>query len=98
MAWDDERAGAVIKNLMRHADIRPTFNEYGNGLPAPIREANTKSCEWFYAEQSYSCRDFSQFGTVVTIFADSLIQKEEVGVGSGGRTHDIQSHSLAFCH
>jgi len=20
------------------------------------------------------------------------------GVGSGGRTHDIQSHSLAFCH
>jgi hypothetical protein len=21
-----------------------------------------------------------------------------VGVGSGGRTHDIQSHSLAFCH
>ena len=21
-----------------------------------------------------------------------------LGVGSGGRTHDIQSHSLAFCH
>ena len=24
--------------------------------------------------------------------------KKEIGVGSGGRTHDIQSHSLAFCH
>ena len=22
----------------------------------------------------------------------------KIGVGSGGRTHDIQSHSLAFCH
>jgi integrase len=33
---------AVIKDLMRHADIRTTFNEYGNGLPAPMREANSK--------------------------------------------------------
>jgi integrase len=33
---------AVIKGLMRHADIRTTLNEYGNGLPAPMREANSK--------------------------------------------------------
>jgi integrase len=33
---------AVIKDLMRHADIRTTFNEYGNGLPGPMREANSK--------------------------------------------------------
>ncbi|MBZ5490670.1 MAG: tyrosine-type recombinase/integrase [Acidobacteriia bacterium] len=33
---------AVIKDLMRHADIRTTFNEYGNGLLAPMREANSK--------------------------------------------------------
>jgi hypothetical protein len=33
---------AVIKDLMRHADLRTTFNEYGNGLPAPMREANSK--------------------------------------------------------
>ncbi len=33
---------AVIKDLMRHADIRTTFNEYGNGLPSPMREANSK--------------------------------------------------------
>ncbi len=33
---------AVIKDLMRHSDIRTTFNEYGNGLPAPMREANSK--------------------------------------------------------
>lgn len=33
---------AAIKDLMRHADIRTTFNEYGNGLPAPMREANSK--------------------------------------------------------
>jgi len=27
---------------MRHADIRTTFNEYGNGVPQPMREANSK--------------------------------------------------------
>jgi integrase len=33
---------AVIKDLMRHADIRTTFNEYGNGLEAPMRRAHAK--------------------------------------------------------
>jgi integrase len=32
----------IIKDLMRHADIRTTFNEYGNGVPEPMREANSK--------------------------------------------------------
>lgn len=33
---------AVIKDLMRHADVRTTFNDYGNGLQPAMREANTK--------------------------------------------------------
>ncbi|HEY2496444.1 MAG TPA: site-specific integrase [Candidatus Angelobacter sp.] len=33
---------AVIKDLMRHADIRTTMNVYGNGLEAPMRGANSK--------------------------------------------------------
>jgi integrase len=33
---------AVIKDLMRHADIRTAFNVYGNGLEQPMRGANSK--------------------------------------------------------
>jgi integrase len=33
---------AVIKDLMRHADIRTTMNEYGNAMPEPMRSANSK--------------------------------------------------------
>lgn len=33
---------AVIKDLMRHADIRTSMNEYGNGMQPAMREANTK--------------------------------------------------------
>ncbi len=29
---------------------------------------------------------------------DRTLTDGKIGVGSGGRTHDIQSHSLAFCH
>jgi hypothetical protein len=46
MAGHNQRASGgdqVIKDLMRHADIRTTFNEYGNGLPAPMREAKQQS-------------------------------------------------------
>jgi len=32
----------VIKDLMRHADIRTTMNEYGNGMQPAMREANTQ--------------------------------------------------------
>lgn len=32
----------VIKDLMRHADIRTTMNEYGNGAEEPMRKANSK--------------------------------------------------------
>jgi hypothetical protein len=42
---------AVIKDLMRHADIRTTFDQYGNGLPARRVKPTAKSCEWFYAER-----------------------------------------------
>jgi hypothetical protein len=44
----------MIKDLMRHVDIRTTFNEYGNGLPAPMREANSKECEWFCDNGRYA--------------------------------------------
>jgi integrase len=33
---------AIIKDLMRHADIRTTMNEYGNAMPEPMRSANSK--------------------------------------------------------
>jgi integrase len=33
---------SIIKDLMRHADIRTPFNEYGNAVPQPMREANNK--------------------------------------------------------
>ena len=33
---------AIIKDLMRHADIRTTMNEYGNAMPVPMRSANSK--------------------------------------------------------
>lgn len=33
---------AIIKDLMRHADIRTTMNEYGNAMPDPMRTANSK--------------------------------------------------------
>lgn len=33
---------AIIKDLMRHADIRTSMNEYGNGMQPAMREANTK--------------------------------------------------------
>lgn len=33
---------AIIKDLMRHADIRTTMNEYGNVMPEPMRSANSK--------------------------------------------------------
>lgn len=33
---------AVIKDLMRHADIRTTMNEYGNGMQPAMRKANAK--------------------------------------------------------
>ncbi len=33
---------AIIKDLMRHADIRTTMNEYGNVMPDPMRSANSK--------------------------------------------------------
>jgi integrase len=32
---------AIIKDLMRHADIRTTMNEYGNVMPEPMRSANS---------------------------------------------------------
>lgn len=32
----------VMKDLMRHADIRTTMNIYGGSLPEPMREANSK--------------------------------------------------------
>lgn len=43
-AWlgDTDTPLAVIKDLMRHADIRTTMNVYGNGLAAPMRHANSK--------------------------------------------------------
>jgi integrase len=33
---------AIIKDLMRHADIRTTFNQYGNTMQEPMRQANSK--------------------------------------------------------
>ncbi|MGZ4840100.1 MAG: tyrosine-type recombinase/integrase [Candidatus Angelobacter sp.] len=33
---------AIIKDLMRHADIRTTFNQYGNMMQEPMRQANSK--------------------------------------------------------
>ncbi len=33
---------AVIKDLMRHGDIRTTFNHYGNVMQEPMRDANSK--------------------------------------------------------
>jgi integrase len=33
---------AIIKDLMRHADIRTTMNEYANAMPEPMRSANSK--------------------------------------------------------
>lgn len=33
---------AIIKDLMRHADIRTTMNEYGNVMPEPMRRANSR--------------------------------------------------------
>lgn len=33
---------AIIKDLMRHADIRTTFNHYGNVMQEPMRDANSK--------------------------------------------------------
>jgi hypothetical protein len=77
---------AVIKDLMRQADIRTTFNEYGNGLPAPMCEANSKVVRMV----------LRQVDGIDS--SNPLNLKRIFGVGSGGRTHDIQSHSLAFCH
>jgi len=48
-AGDDQCASGVIKDLMSHADIRTTFDEYGNGLPPRCVKQTAKSCEWFYA-------------------------------------------------
>ncbi|HET6842635.1 MAG TPA: hypothetical protein VFK06_13295 [Candidatus Angelobacter sp.] len=42
MARINRCSAAIIKDLIRHADIRTTFNEYGNGVPEPMREANSK--------------------------------------------------------
>lgn len=33
---------AVIKDLLRHSDIRTTMNEYGDVMPGPMRVANSK--------------------------------------------------------
>jgi integrase len=33
---------AMIKDLMRHADVRTTFNDYGNGMQPAMRTANSK--------------------------------------------------------
>jgi integrase len=33
---------AIIKDLMMHADIRTTMNEYGNAMPQPMRSANSR--------------------------------------------------------
>lgn len=33
---------AVIKDLMRHADVRTTFNDYGNGMQPAMRTAHSK--------------------------------------------------------
>lgn len=54
----------------------------------PCVKPTAKSCEWFYAERFVFCRFFRNW-TVGDgkIFTNSLIQKEEIGVGSGGRTH-----------
>lgn len=43
-AWlgETDAPAATIKDLMRHADIRTTFNVYGNGLEEPMRKANSK--------------------------------------------------------
>jgi len=33
---------AIIKDLMRHADVKTTMNVYGNAMPEPMRRANSK--------------------------------------------------------
>jgi hypothetical protein len=42
--------------------------------------------------------DFCLQDFYATEAANQLNLNRIFGVGSGGRTHDIQSHSLAFCH
>lgn len=44
---------------------------------------------------SVNCKGLEVDGTIPL---NRWFKKEKIGVGSGGRTHDIQSHSLAFCH
>ena len=73
---------ASVNALKQHRDLH--FESPGNLLNALERQV------------ALAAFHLAEIGPVLSAGLEESMRF--FGVGSGGRTHDIQSHSLAFCH
>ena len=75
------------RSVCEGGDIRTTMNLYGGALDDTMREYNGKVVRMALRA--------SQLTPDLTLDPLSCCI---IGAASGGRTHDIRSHSPAFCH